>query len=59
LLAMHYGGWLVVEQDRAPLRHQPIEAAAATQEANLRWLSSTLERLGEAAVGSAAIGGGA
>lgn len=33
-----YDGWIVVEQDRAPLTPESVEAVFADQAANLRWL---------------------
>jgi inosose dehydratase len=45
LLASGYDGWLVVEQDRLPLGHDPIEPVAAIQAQNERWVAQTLGRL--------------
>ena len=46
LVAQDYDGWLVVEQDRAPLGTEPIEPVAAVQADNRRWVAALLERLG-------------
>lgn len=40
LLSTGYPGWLVVEQDRAPLTSATLSAVNADQAANLRWLGS-------------------
>jgi inosose dehydratase len=45
LLQQGYEGWLVVEQDRLPLGHDPIEPVAAVQADNRRWLERALRQL--------------
>jgi inosose dehydratase len=50
LLRLSYDGWLVVEQDRLPLSHDPIGPVAAEQEQNRRWVEDALARSGMSAV---------
>ena len=45
LVAMDYDGWLVVEQDRAPLGTAPIEPITAVQADNRRLVAAMLQRL--------------
>ena len=46
LLGLGYDGWLVVEQDRLPLRHAPLEPVVLEQAQNRRWVENVLARLG-------------
>jgi inosose dehydratase len=61
LLSAGYGGWLVVEQDRAPTTAQDYPAVAAVQAANRRWLEACFDRLAGRVTGrnrAAAVGTG-
>lgn len=52
LLAREYDGWVVVEQDRAPLRDGSLADGLAADARNARWLSEALRQVldgGEAA----------
>ena len=56
LIELHYDGWLVVEQDRAPLGAESIEPVAAVQADNRRFVTAMLERLGTSVADTAARG---